>query len=412
MSFEIFVMRILLINKFFYPHGGADVYFLNLGRLLQGAGHQVAYFSQHHHGESTNQWRPYFVDEVDFSGARASGGLAKALRFCYSFEAKKKLRQLLRDFQPEVIHLHNIYHHLTSAVLDVLKKYPAPKVMTLHDFKLICPNYKLFTQGEICERCFPRHYGQAVIHRCVQDSRTASLVAALEMSWTKARQIYEKTIDCFIAPSNFLAQKILAWQTTVKRLEHLPNFVFLDDLTPEFMPGDYYLYFGRLSPEKGLANLLQAFSQLPREKLKIVGQGPLAPSLREFIDTHDLRNIALLGFKQKDELYPIIRASRAVIVPSLLPDIYPFSIIEAQALGKVVIASRRGGMPEMIKEGETGYLYNPQDSRELKSKIVDLANHLFLLPEMGRRARARVEAENSPTHHLRALESLYRSLMQ
>jgi len=183
-------MKILLINKFFYKKGGADVYFLNLGRLLEQAGHEVAYFSMRHPNNLKTEWSKYFVSRVDFTERQGwTRELGKAGRFFYSFEAKRNLKKLLQDFEPDVVHLHNIYHQLSSSVLDVLKNHSARKVMTLHDYKLICPNYKLFTQGALCERCYRKKYYKAVLHKCLQNSALASLLAAVEMYWTKSRQI-------------------------------------------------------------------------------------------------------------------------------------------------------------------------------------------------------------------------------
>lgn len=384
------------------------MYFLNLGQLLEDAGHEVAYFSMHHPRNLKTKWNKYFVSQVGFTKREGlARELAKAGRFFYSFEAKRNLKKLLHDFEPDVVHVHNVYHQLSSSVLDVLKKHPARKVMTLHDYKLICPNYKLFTQGALCERCYKRKYFQAVSHRCLQNSTPASLLAAAEMYWTKSRQIYENVIDCFVSPSQFLSKKIEHWGVKAKELKTVLNFVCLGDFTPTYETGDYYLYFGRLSPEKGLADLVAAFADLPRLKLKIVGRGPMQASLNELIKARNIENIELTGFKEKQELYNIIKKSRVVIVPTLMHDNYPFSVLEAQALGKAVIATKRGGIGEMVVPGKNGYLYEPSVENDLKSAIERAERDIEILPEFGRRARQRVEAENSPEKHLKEIMAIY-----
>ena len=406
-------MKILFINKFFYRRGGAEAYFLDLAKFLESQGHEVAYFSMHHKRNPESKWSKYFVSEVDYT--RRQGLVSefkKAGRFMYSYEAKRKLKKLLNDFKPDLVHLHNVYHQLTSSILDELRDYPAPKVMTLHDYKLICPNYKLYTQGKVCERCFKHKYYEAVFHKCLQDSYAASGLAALEMYWTKSRQIYENVIDCFVSPSQFLADKIKDWGVRYKRLEHVPNFVGLDEFSPNYEAGDYYVYAGRLSQEKGLADLIGVFRELPNAKVKIVGTGPMEENLKQLVKVQNINNIEFLGYKQKEELFEIIRNCRAVVVPSVWLDNYPYSVLEAQALGKAVIGSKRGGIGEMVLHEQNGYLYEPESQNDLKAMIIEAEKNIAHLPEFGRMGRARVARENDPKKHLDKIISIYESLLK
>jgi len=404
-------MKILLINKFFYRRGGAETYFFDLAKLLESRGHEVAYFCMRHNENFETEWSKYFVSEVDLTKRQgAVKDAVTAARFIYNIEAKKKLKKLLREFKPDIIHLHNIYHQLSSSVLDVLKGYGAPKVMTLHDYKLICPNYSLFTKGEVCERCFRHKYHQAVINRCVQDSYSASALAALEMSYTKARQIYENVIDCFVSPSAFLSQKLADWRVKTKRVERVPNFVFLDDFKPNFEPGRYYLYFGRISPEKGISDLLNVFGHMASLKLKIAGTGPLEASLFETAQAQGIGNVEFLGYQKQDDLKGLISGARAVIVPTLMHDNYPYSVLEAQAMGKPVIASKLGGIPEMVKHEKNGYLYEPRNHFDLKARIQDLEKYTDRIEKFGKAGRERVEKENSETEHYKKIIEIYKSL--
>jgi glycosyltransferase involved in cell wall biosynthesis len=282
--------------------------------------------------------------------------------------------------------------------------------MTLHDYKMICPNYSLFTKNEICERCYRHKYYQAVRYKCLQDSYLASGLAALEMSYTKARQIYENVIDCFVSPSSFFSQKISDWGVKTRRLVRLPNFLFLDEFQPDFEPGGYYLYFGSLGPEKGLAELLTVFGHLSGYRLVIAGRGPLEESLEQTCRERGINNIDFVGYKSGDELVDLIRKSRAVIAPSLMYDNYPYSVLEAQALGKPVIATRRGGIPEMVKDAENGYLYEPGNPFALKARIEDLEKEPENFSRFGMAGRRRAEKENASDIHYDKLMAIYESL--
>lgn len=404
-------MKILLINKYFFQKRGAETYLFDQAELLKSRGHEVAYFAMHHPSNEPTEWSKYFVSEVDLQSRQGPlKDLATAGRFIYNLEAGNKLKKLLKDFKPDVVHLHNIYHQLSSSVLDALADYPAPKIMTLHDYKLICPNYSLFTEGAVCERCYRHKYYQAVCHKCLQDSYPASALAAVEMSLTKARQIYENVIDCFVSPSQFFRQKLADWQVKAKRVEHLPNFLFLDKMSPLYQPGDYYLYFGALDEPKGVADLLEVFGHMSSLKLKIVGSGPLKESMEETAAKQNLTNIEFLGHKPKEELFTLIRGSRAVIAPSIMYDNYPYNVLEAQALGKTVIGARLGGILEMIKHKENGYLFEPRNHFDLKARIEDLEESPDNLERFGRQARERTEKENSDRVHYDKLLKIYRSL--
>jgi len=405
-------MKILLINKYFYRRAGAEKYFFDLAQLLESHGHEVAFFAMHHPKNEKTKWSKYFVKEVDLTARRGfMEDFETASNFVYSTEAKENLSKLLKEFKPDIVHMHNIYHQLSTSILDVLKKIAAPKVMTLHDYKLICPNYSLFTEGRVCERCWRHRYYQAIIHKCLQDSYAASALAAYEMYIVKARQIYESVIDCFVSPSLFLKEKLEDWDVELKRIEHLPNFLFLDDYVPNYDSGNYYFFFGRLAAEKGVADLINVFGELDKLNLKIAGTGPLEESLKETVRAQNLNNIEFVGFQTGEPLHRLIANARAIIAPTLWYDNYPYSVLEAQAAGKVVIASRMGGIPEMIENEATGYLYEPRNKFDLRARIEDTMREGKNLQEIGRAARARVERENGAEVHYQKIMGIYKSLI-
>ena len=404
-------MRILQVNKFHYPRGGADKYYLELGRALEANGHQVAYFSMEHPKNISSQWSKYFVSRLSFNEANFLDKLKTPGRVIYSLEAKKKFTLIIKDFKPDIIHVHNIYHQLSPSILDAARQAQIPVIMHVHDYKLVCPNYQLFAYGQICENCKPNKYWYCFKKRCFKNSWTKSALAALEMHlhhniW----QIYRKNIKLFIAPSQFMKNKLIEFSWPEDKIKVVVN-PFSADLINQENPiktiSDYLLYFGRLSPEKGL-NTLIAAAKLTGHKVKIVGTGPEENNLRQQVKEQSAP-VEFLGFKEGGELRDVIIKARAVVVPSIWYENMPLSMLEALSLGKVVIASKIGGLPEIIKEGKNGWLFNAGDAQDLARifSLLEKAN----LSQMS--LDAKISVQNfSPQNNLQAIENIYQSLLK
>ncbi|MBF8280824.1 MAG: glycosyl transferase [Candidatus Magasanikbacteria bacterium] len=378
----------------------------DLMSALEGAGHEVIHFSMHHPKNAPTPWSEYFVSEIDFR--KPGGTLRKAGRILYSLEAANNLEALLKIVKPDVAHLHNIYQHLSPSILTVLKNHKIPVVQTLHDYKLMCPNYKMFTQGSICERCIGRRFRNAAIHQCINDAFLPSLGAAVELNFHKALQFYERGVDLFISPSKFMMEKFLEWGEPPEKIVQLPYLVNVDEYAPHPEHENYLLYFGRLAVEKGLLTLLNAMQGLPTVQLKIVGVGPQMNELKKYVDDQVLAKVEFLGFLEGDELKETVANARAVVLPSEWYENYPLAILEAMLMEKIVIASRVGGVPEQITDKETGFLFTPKDVKGLRETI----RAVWDLPpdeasQVGGRARAWAEIHHEPRQHLRALLGLY-----
>ncbi len=380
-------MKILQVNKFHYHRGGADKYYLELGAALERAGYQLAYFSMLHPKNLPSDYKKYFVSRISFN----EGGLADKIkapgRIIYSLETKNKFKKLLKDFKPDIIHIHNIYHQLSPSILDVARKAGIPVVMHLHDYKLICPNYQLFAHGQICEDCKPDKYFRCARKRCFKNSYTKSWLAALEMTvhhrWLK---IYAKSINAFIAPSAFMKNKLVEFGWPEEKIKVVIN-PFSSTLAKEMakvnslhadiglqpnsnLPKniaaskteDYFLYFGRLSPEKGLSVLIKAIT-ISGSRLKLAGSGEEEETLR-YLAKEQRAEAQFLGFKSGANLAYLIAGAKAVVIPSIWYENMPLSLLEALSLGKPVIASRIGGLPEIIEPGKNGWLFTPGDVEE------------------------------------------------
>ena len=401
-------MRILQINKFFYRRGGSETYFFELSDLLKKNGHEIIYFSTKAGANLASQNGEFFIEEINF-GKRE--GLVRDLKkfghSLYSFEAKKKLEKLIIATKPDIAHLHNISHHISPSIFSVFKKYKIPVVQTLHDYQLICPNFKLFTEGAVCERCKKYRYWNAAFHRCVHDSRLESLAETKEMFFHRACQFYEKGVQCFVTPSKFLAGKLAAWHVK-SNVKNIPLFLDASGFLPKYEPGDYAIYFGRLVKEKGLEMLLHALTGTD-VKLKIVGDGPEKEELQVLSSKLQVK-AEFIAHQTGEELHNLIRNAKFVILPSIWYENYPMSLLEAGALGKATVASSLGGIPEIIHDGENGFLAAPNDANDLREKIQRLFGDNDLCEKMGRRAREMVIQNNSPEDHYKKITEIYKSL--
>ncbi|MFA5107415.1 MAG: glycosyltransferase family 4 protein [Patescibacteria group bacterium] len=380
-------MKILLINKFYYLKGGAEKHFFELKEMLERHGHEVVVFSMRDEKNIPSAYSKYFVSNVNFENVTLNWqGLRTAGRMLYSFEARRKISRLLDAEKPDLVHVHNIYHQISPSILSAIKKRNIPIVQTLHDYKLLSPNYALFCHGKICECAFGGAYYKCIRHRCIKDSTVASTLSALEMYLHKSLQLYEKNVDVFICPSMFMAEQLKRWGIRAKRIEQIYNFV-TETAPTKKVTGDYFLYVGRLSEEKGLPLLLEAFAGLP-SKLKIVGTGPLEKELKHRVETEKMENVAFLGYREGDELSDLVSKSLAVIVPSQWYENCPLVILEAYQHGKPVIATEIGGIPELVHEGQTGYTFKLGSPNDLRKKIQLVTENISRVDEMGQNATA------------------------
>jgi len=364
-------MKILQVNKFYYNRRGAEKYMLALNEGLTKAGHQVAVFSMQHPKNLPSIWSKYFISRISFNEGGFLDKLKMPGRLFYSFEAKRKFRALIKDFQPDLIHIHNIYHHISPSILDVARKYKIPVIMHLHDYKLICPNYKLFIKGKPCERCKKNLYYNCLLNRCVNGSWSRSVGAVLEMYLHNViLKIYRKSLTRLIAPSKFIKDRFVAFGWPAEMIDVIYNS-FDQNLLGETLPEeDYILYFGGLSEEKGVETLIKAAAKTGL-KTKIAGDGRQGQILKSLSDKLKAP-IEFCGFKSGNDLRNLILRAKAVIIPSIWPENMPLSLLESLSLGKIVIASNIGGIPEIIQDGFNGFLFEAGNCDDLIKKIKHL----------------------------------------
>jgi len=364
-------MKILQVNKFYYNRRGAEKYMLALSEELTKAGHQVAVFSMQHPKNLPSIWSKYFISRLSFNEGKFFDKLKMLSRLFYSFEAKRKFRALINDFKPDLIHIHNIYHHISPSILDVARKYKIPVVMHVHDYKLICPNYKLFVKGKECERCKKTLYYNCVVNRCVNGSLSRSIGATLEMYLHNViLKIYRKSLTRLISPSKFMKEQFVAFGWPAEMINVVYNSYDNNLLGEKLDEDDYLLYFGGLSEEKGIETLIKAAAKI-NAKTKIVGDGRQDKELKK-LAKQLTAPVEFCGFKSGDNLKKLILKAKAIIIPSIWPENMPLSLLESLSLGKIVIASNIGGIPELIQDSLNGFLFEAGNCDDLIEKIKQL----------------------------------------
>lgn len=402
--------NLLSINNYYYRRGGAEVVFLEQNKIFEKLGWQITPFSMKHDKNESTEWQDYFVNEIEYGVSYGwRNKFINALKIIYSLEAKNKLQALIDTIEPDIAHLHNIYHHLSPSILPLLKKNGVPAVMTLHDLKLLCPAYLMLDESGVCEKCRGGHIYNVVTNKCMKKSLPLSSLIFMESLVHRMSKIYKNNIDRFILPSQFYLNKFIAWGWEPDRLIHIPNFVNTTALKPDYQPGPYFVFFGRLSKEKGVRTLIQAASEVNVE-LKIVGRGPQEEELKVLAASLGA-NVTFLGFRSGAALHQIISNARAVVLPSEWYENAPMSVMESYALGKPVIGANIGGIPELIREGETGITF---ESGNVESLIISLIRFKRMnnsaVAEMGKAARQWVEADYTIEKYAERLLSLYSRL--
>ena len=402
----------LFLNNFHYLRGGSERVLFEEMRILREAGHEVAIYSRKHEKNEPAEFVGFFPPPIDTGRLGISTGTLRTVReLIYSRPARLGLREVIKRFRPDIAHAHNIYGRLSLSVLDELKASGVPIILTLHDLKLLCPSYLMIRQGRVCEQCKGHRYYNAVRTRCHKGSYAASAVYALE-SWLNNVLGRYHSVGCFVAPSRFLRDKCVEYGWDSGKIAYIPNFIDVA-LKPEFPAGgEYLLYIGRLSGEKGVGTLLQAYRSLKNQiPLKIVGDGPEREDLERNARIAESR-VTFTGYLSGTALTDELLGAKGIVMPSEWYENAPLSLLEAFAYHKPVIGARIGGIPEMIEDGSNGYLFEPGNAADLEAKL-----ELFLnLPEqkvleMGKAARKKVENEYNAETHYERLISVYRNVM-
>lgn len=400
-------MKVLLINNFHYPKGGSESVYFNTGKLLEWTGNQVCYFSVARDENIPCQQAEYFI--TDTSRKSKVRGL---FSYFYNAEAARKLERLIIAERPDIAHAHLMWGCTAPAIFKVLRKYHIPLVHTAHDYRMVCPAYTFFNKGKICEDCKGRKFYMCAVNRCSKGSFVMSTMMATEIYYRNIFFNPAVCIDGLIYVSSF-AKEI--HEKYAPQLKRIPSIVLYNCTRKanvgEKKRGGYFLYFGRLSHEKGVEVIVDVFGKLPALKLKVAGTGPMEMELRKMAD--GCQNIEFLGFKQGEELDELRRNAQFVIVPSQWYENNPMTIVESYSFGTPVIGSKLGGIPEIIEEGKTGFLFE-------SDRVDNLANVLMRVNNLSQdeyqamsdNAYCFYEQHFSAESHYKKLTGFYDSIMK
>lgn len=405
-------MRILLINQFYYPFGGTELSVKSTNDLLTQKGHEVIVFSTKDERNFDFRYQEYFLSKIDYDSSKLIKRISALKRILIPSESRIALRKLLKEQGPiDVAHINLLYFQISPSIIFELKRFNIPIVMTIRNFFIFCASGECLYRGEICDECRGFTFYKAIFKKCCGNSVLRTIFNTLVRYWYYSILKVLNKIDIFIATSSFLKSKMLAMGLDAEII-HLPNFIFTKYTTPNYSWQEKSIvYFGRIIEYKGLKTLIKAVENLDIQ-LKIIGKGPLEDSIRDKIKSSNLKNIQLLGFLDKNELYDEIKKSMFVVVPSEWWEPFGRSIIESYALGKPVIASAIGGIEELVKEGVTGMLFQAKDSNQLKMKIEYLINNPDLIVKMGQNARKLVEEIYDAESHYKNLMNIYSSAIK
>lgn len=395
-------LDVLNVSQNFFIRGGSDSYFLSLGDLLSERGNFVVPFCARSEKDLPSDWARFFPVGVDFE----SPSVSDVFRYHYSISAKRKMRELIATTRFDVAHLHIYYGKITSSILPVLKDAGIPIVQTVHDYKLICPVYTCSRGGKPCEACHGKEYWRAFVHRCNRGSYLRSAISMSE-SYVSRWLGSIAAIDRFVAVSRFFAEKMKANGLDSEKISVVPNFIDVVRFKSQTEAGRYFVYFGRVERSKGIVTLLKAFEQLSDIPLVVIGSGEFLAEARALAAAS--ANIQFVGFKRGSELYGLVGGAVASILPAEAYENCPISILESFALGRPVIGARIGGIPELIEDGEDGYVFEPGDVNAL-SQCIRTVWAQRTRNEMGKAARQKAEQQFSADVHYRRIRAVYDSV--
>lgn len=408
-------MRILHVNKFLYRRGGAEGYMIDLAELQAAQGHQVAFFGMDHPDNDLPMvGTPPPLVEFEPPPPGVVARLELVGRMLWSRSAQRGMAEAIDTFRPDVVHAHNVYHQLSPSVVQAARRAGVPMVLTMHDYKLVCPTYQFLDRGRLCTACVTKGPWEAARRACKDGSRAASTAAAVEVAVHRRFGAYGG-VGRFVAPSEFLAGQVRRAGVYPDRIRVQSNFT---DLT---VPADAVdqrpalVFAGRLSEEKGVDTLVRAVGRLDRSRLgladdqpllEVAGDGPVRGELERLAGLVAPGLVRFHGRLARPDLQRLVRGATASAVPSRWYENQPLAVLESFALGVPVVGTDLGGLPELV-DGDTGWLVAPDDDQGLAAVLASVLADPAEAARRGRGARSRVEQHHSPDGHLTGILKIY-----
>ena len=358
-------MKILMVNKFLYPRGGSESYMLYLAEYLKKIGHEIEFFGMYDEKNTVGNSKGLYTQNMDFH-SKGLGRFLYPFKIIYSFEAKRKIMNVIDDFNPDIVHMNNINFQLTPSIIYGIKKQGIPVVQTVHDYQMICPNHLLynFNKNTPCEKCVRGLNIHCIKNKCIHGSMVKSIIGVIEAKFYSWLKTYKK-VDLFVCPSNFLEKKLLSAKGYYEgKTKTIHNFIDKEKFAnTKRMEDSYIVFAGRLSKEKGIENIAGVAKILPQYTFIVAGSGPDEEMLK------DIPNIRLAGFVTGDKLTELIGNAKVLLLPSVCYENCPLSILEAHCMGVPVVTMNSGGMAELVKDGVTGTLVNDPTPEGIALKL-------------------------------------------
>ena len=406
----IAIVKIISVNKFFWQKGGSEAVFFGEKSLLESKGHTVVPFSMADDKNQPTEYSRYFVRNVDYATAGGAAKLVSAMNIIYSFEAKAKMKQLLKAFPPDVAHFHIFQHQISPSVFGPLRKKKIPLVLTLHDLKPICPTYKMYSNDEVCEACKGQKFYNCFVKKCTKGSRFKSLINTIEM-YLHYFLGYYQGVDRYIAVSQFYRDKMIEFGFASDQVVCIPNYIDAAKFVRPYDDQGYGLFFGRLSYEKGLDHLLEAAALAPDILLKIAGTGPSESELKRIVADRGLKNVEFMGFVSGGALLDLIAKASFTVTPSIWYENCPMSVLESLALQTPVIGADIGGIPELINPEVDGCIYEAGNSQALADVMKVMMSDAPRRHEMGEAGRKKIIDDFNEENHYQQLIDLYQEII-
>ncbi|WP_201443354.1 glycosyltransferase family 4 protein [Marinobacter nitratireducens] len=398
-----------MVHKFHRLTGGAEVFYFEVARVLKKNGHKVAFFSTENEENIDTGDTAFSVKAPGYSNGNIFSKVWNSRDIFYSSLKKKRMKEAIEEFKPDIVHAFAIHVHLTPSVLEAAKEAGVPVVMSCNDYKHICPNYKLYDGWSICEDCKGGHFYNAILKRCSKNSLIFSTASAVEAYIHESKNVYDDLVDKYLFASEFMLEKTKEfWASKSVNYGILRNPFDCSKQEPVY-GGGFALYFGRIVDEKGVDRIVQSAKNIDFP-IKIVGDGPELAQLKSVVETESITNVEFLGALWGDDLDKILSCAAFVIVPSLWHENFPYVIFQSFAAGKPVIGSRRGGIPELIG-ADRGLIFDPDSVSELSNAIRWMSENPDQAIEMGRKGRHFVENEFNDDNFYREIMSNYRSVL-
>lgn len=396
-------MRVLLVNKFHWNKGGSEKYYFELGELLKQHGHEVAYFSMEDEKNIKTEDKEYFVPKFDLNNSSK----LKALDVIYNKENEKIMEKALDEFKPDVVHLNNFQRQLSASIIKPIKKRNIPIVFTAHDVQAICPAITMMDNDKNpCELCMKGKYINCIKKSCNKGSKLKSALGAIEGYYYRNHKIYTDKIDYIITPSEFYKTKFIEDGINPNKIQAIHNSIEMNDYNVETQDDGYALYFGRLSKEKGILNLINAFAKCDKGNLYIAGEGPEKENIEKIIKENKLEDrVKLLGFLNKEQMTDVTRKCKFVVVPSIWYENCPYSVLETLAIGKPIIGSNMGEIPELVIDNENGFIYNTVE--ELTEKMNTLFENQDLVNQFSKKSKELAKQNYDREVYYNKLKQIY-----